>query len=44
MLVASEVAARPGVETVPTVEFDMPSVVIVAPEDGSQLAGRTSPA
>jgi hypothetical protein len=40
MLVASEVAARPGVETVPTVEFDMPSVVIVAPEDGSQFAGR----
>ena len=30
-LVASEVAASPGVERVPTVEFDMPSVVIVAP-------------
>ena len=43
MLVASEVAARPGVETVPTVEFDMPSVVMVAPEDGSQFAGRASP-
>ena len=40
MLVASEVAASPGVETVPTVEFDMPSVVIVAPDDGSQFAGR----
>ena len=39
MLVASEVAARPGVETVPTVEFDMPSVVIVAPDDGSQFGG-----
>ena len=43
MLVASEVAARPGVETVPTVEFDMPSVVMVAPDDGSQFAGRASP-
>ena len=43
MLVASEVAARPGVETVPTVEFDMPSVVIVAPDDGSQFAVRASP-
>ena len=32
MLVASDVAARPGVDTVPTVEFDMPSVVIVAPD------------
>ena len=32
-----------GVETVPTVEFDMPSVVMVAPEDGSQLAGLASP-
>ena len=37
MLVASEVAASPGVDTVPTVEFDMPSVVIVAPEDGTVL-------
>ena len=43
MLVASEVAARPGVETVPTVEFDMPSVVMVAPDDGSQFAVRASP-
>ena len=43
MLVASEVAARPGVETVPTVEFDMPSVTMVAPEDGSQFAGRANP-
>ena len=43
MLVASEVAASPGVETVPTVEFDMPSVVIVAPEDGSHIAGRARP-
>ena len=43
MLVASEVAARPGVETVPTVEFDMPSVVMVAPDDGSQLAVLASP-
>jgi hypothetical protein len=43
MLVASEVAARPGVETVPTVEFDMPSVVMVAPDDGSHIAGRASP-
>ena len=43
MLVASEVAASPGVDTVPTVEFDMPSVVMVAPDDGSQLAGRASP-
>ena len=42
MLVASEVAVRPGVETVPTVVFDMPSVVMVAPEDGSQFAGRAS--
>jgi hypothetical protein len=43
MLVASEQAASPGVETVPTVEFDMPSVVIVAPDDGSHIAGRASP-
>src|SRR4029079_7423514 len=43
MLVASEVAARPGVETVPTMEFDMPSVMIVAQDDGSQVAGRGSP-
>jgi hypothetical protein len=43
MLVASDVAVRPGVETVPTVEFDMPSVVTVAPEDGSQLAVRATP-
>ena len=43
MLVASEVAASPGVDTVPTVEFDMPSVVIVAPDDGSQFAIRASP-
>ena len=43
MLVASEVAARPGVETVPTVEFDMPSEVMVAPDDGSQLAVRARP-
>ena len=43
MLVASEVAARPGVETVPTVEFDMPSVVMVAPDDGSQFAVLASP-
>ena len=43
MLVASEVAARPGVDTVPTVEFDIPSVVTVAPDDGSQFAGRASP-
>ena len=28
MLVASEVAPRPGVETVPTVEFDMPSELV----------------
>ena len=42
MLFASEVAARPVVETVPTVEFDIPSVVMVAPDDGSQFAGRTS--
>jgi len=43
MLVAGEVAARPGVDTVPTVEFDMPSVVMVAPKDGSQLADLASP-
>jgi hypothetical protein len=43
MLVASEVAARPGVETVPTVEFDIPSVVIVAPDDGSHTARRARP-
>ena len=38
-----ETPASHGVETVPTVEFDMPSVVIVAPEDGSHVAGRASP-
>ena len=43
MLVASEVEERPGVETVPTTEFDIPSVVIVAPDDGSQVAVRASP-
>src|SRR6186713_930005 len=43
MLVASEVAPRPGVETVPTVEFDIPSVMMVAPEDGSQFAERARP-
>jgi hypothetical protein len=44
MLVASEPASRPGVDTVPTVEFDMPSGVMVAPSDGgSQFAGRTRP-
>ena len=43
MLLASEPAASPGVETVPTVEFDIPSVVMVAPDDGSHIAGRASP-
>jgi hypothetical protein len=43
MLVTSEVAASPGVDSVPAVAFDMPSVVIVAPDDGAHLALRTSP-
>ena len=43
MLVASDPAERPGVETVPTVEFDMSSVVIVVPDDGSHIARRASP-
>jgi hypothetical protein len=43
MLLASEPAESPGVETVPTVEFDMPSVVIVAPDEGSHIAGRAKP-
>ena len=43
MLVASEVAARLGVETVPTDVSGIPSLLIVVPVDGIQLAVRASP-